>query len=222
MTNTNLSSRTPVVGYVDGYNVYHGLLSKEWQRFKWLDFRALFAELLEPGEDLAKVKYFTARGRGPEDSNRRQAIYLGALTSHSGTEVIYGRFTKGAPRQCSYCGNIFRPRCPRCERPDRRNQEKMTDVALGVNMVADAYEGLYAKAFLMTGDTDLIPAVRHVVDRLGKEVIVTPPPGRRSDALNEAASGVAHFPRRAFGRSQLPEVVTGAKGQEYCRPPEWA
>lgn len=222
MTNTNLSSRTPVVGYVDGYNVYHGLRSKGWQRFYWLDLRALLAELLKPGEDLATVKYFTARGRGPEDSNRRQAIYLRALTSHSGTEVIYGRFIKGVPWRCSYCSNILRLRCPRCKRPDRRNQEKMTDFALGVNMVADAYEGLYAKAFLMTGDTDLIPAVRHVVDRLGKEVIVTPPPDRQSDALNEAASGVAHFPHGAFRRSQLPEVVTGVKGQEYRRPPEWA
>ena len=220
MTNTNLSSRTPVVGYVDGYNVYYGLQSRGWKRFYWLDFRALFAELLEPGEELATVKYFTARGRGPQDSNRRQAIYLGALTSHSSVEVISGRFAKRSRRHCSYCG--VKLRCVSCKRSDRRNQEKMTDVALGVNMVADAYEGLYDKAFLMTGDADLIPAVRHVVDRLGKEVIVTPPPARRSDALNEAASGVAHFPQGAFGRSQLPEVVTGVKGQEYRRPAEWA
>lgn len=220
MTNTNLSSRSPVVGYVDGYNVYYGLQSKGWQRFYWLDFRALFAKLLEPGEELVTVKYFTARGRGPRDSNRRQAIYLGALVSHSGVDVISGRFAKRSRRHCSYCGDMLR--CSRCKHQDRRNQEKMTDVALGVSMVADAYEGLYAKAFLMTGDADLIPAVRHVVERLEKEVIVTPPPARRSDALNEAASGVAHFPQGAFGRSQLPEVVMGANGQEYRRPPEWA
>ena len=71
MTNTNLSSRSPVVGYVDGYNVYYGLQSKGWRRFFWLDWRALLSELLEPGEVLAAVKYFTARGRGPQDSNTR-------------------------------------------------------------------------------------------------------------------------------------------------------
>ena len=220
MTNTNLSSPSPVVGYVDGYNVYYGLQSKSWQRFYWLDLRALLSELLEPGEVLATVKYFTARRRGPQDSNSRQTIYLGALTSYSGVEVIYGKFAMRALRHCSYCGDILR--CPGCKHPARRNQEKMTDVALGVNMVADAYEGLYEKAFLMSGDSDFIPAVKHVVGRLGKEVIVTPPPGRRSDTLKRAASGVAHFPQGAFGRSQLPEVVTGDNGKEYRRPPEWA
>ena len=61
MTNTNLSSPSPVVGYVDGYNIYYGLRSKGWRRFFWLDLRALLSELLEPGEVLAAVKYFTAR-----------------------------------------------------------------------------------------------------------------------------------------------------------------
>ena len=198
----------------------YGLRSKGWRRFFWLDLRALFAELLEPGEVLVAVKYFTARGRGPQDSNRRQAIYLGPLISHTSAEVIYGRFDKGVPQPCFNCRGKLR--CLECKRPARRTQEKMTDVALGVNMVADAYEGLYEKAFLMTGDSDLIPAVKHVVGRLGKEVIVTPPPNRRSDALIKVASGVAHFPQGAFGRSQLPEVVTGDNGKEYRRPPEWA
>lgn len=97
----------------------------------------------------------------------------------------------------------------------------MTDVAIGVNLVADAYEELYDKAFLMTGDSDLIPAVKHVVDRLGKQVVVTPPPGRGADHLNEAASGVAHFSVGAFRRSRLPEVVMGSGGREYRRPAAW-
>ena len=220
MTNTNLSSRIPVVGYVDGYNVYYGLQSKGLRKFYWLDLWALLSELLEPGEDLEAVKYFTARRRGPQDSNTRQAIYLEALTSHAGVEVIYGKFAMRAPWHCSYCSDELH--CLKCKDPARRNQEKMTDVALSVNMVADAYEGLYEKAFLMSGDSDFIPAVKHVVDRLGKKVIVTPPPGRQLATLKKAASGVAYFPPGAFKRSQLPEVVTGAKGQEYRRPPEWA
>lgn len=220
MSEINPSSRSRVVGYVDGYNVYYGLLSKGWKRFYWLDLRALFTTLLLPGDELATVKYFTATGRGPQDSNRRQAIYLGALSSSGGVEVIKGRFAKRTRRHCSYCGNYLQ--CLQCGRSDRRNQEKMTDVALGVNLVADAYEGLYDKAFVMTGDSDLIPAVKHVVGRLGKRVVVTPPPGRRSDQLNEAASGVAYFSVGAFRRSQLPEVVAGSGGREYRRPAEWS
>ena len=219
MPEKNLSSPSRVVGYVDGYNVYYGLLTKGWKKFYWLDLRALFTTLLIPGDELVAVKYFTARGRGPQDSNRRQAIYLGALASSGGVDVISGRFAKRTRRHCSYCGNYLH--CLQCGRSDRRNQEKMTDVALGVNLVADAYEGLYDKAFLMTGDSDLIPAVKYVVGRLEKQVVVTPPPGRRSDHLNKVASGVAYFSVGALGRSQLPEVVAGSEGQEYRRPAEW-
>ncbi len=219
MSENHLSNRSRVFGYVDGYNVYYGLLSKGWKRFYWLDLRALFTTLLLPGDELVAVKYFTARGRGPQDSNRRQAIYLGALSSSGGVEIISGRFARRTRKHCSYCGNYLQ--CLKCERSDRRNQEKTTDVAIGVNLVADAHEGLYDKAFLMTGDSDLIPAVKHVVDRLGKRVVVTPPPGRRSDHLNEVGSGVAYFSVGAFRRSQLPEVVMGSGGREYRRPAAW-
>lgn len=57
---------------------------------------------------------------------------------------------------------------------------------------------------------------------MGKQVVVTPPPGRRSDQLNEATSGVAYFSVGAFRRSQLPEVVAGSGGREYRRPAEWS
>ena len=26
--------------YIDGYNLYYGLKSKEWRRYLWLDFRS--------------------------------------------------------------------------------------------------------------------------------------------------------------------------------------
>lgn len=114
MPEDNLSSPSRVVGYVDGYNVYYGLLTKEWKKFYWLDLQALFTTLLVPGDELVAVKYFTARGRGPQDSNRRQAIYLGALASSDRVEVIRGRFAKRTRRRCSYCGNYLR--CLQCKR----------------------------------------------------------------------------------------------------------
>ena len=42
-------------------NLYHGLKSKGWRRYYWLDLRRLVENLLRPGQRLVMVRYFTAR-----------------------------------------------------------------------------------------------------------------------------------------------------------------
>ena len=45
--------------YVDGYNLYYGLLRKS--RLKWLDLYALFKEhVLDDAAELVEVRYYTA------------------------------------------------------------------------------------------------------------------------------------------------------------------
>ena len=47
------------IAYVDGYNLYYGLLRKS--RHKWLDLYALFKDhLLDDAADLIEVRYYTA------------------------------------------------------------------------------------------------------------------------------------------------------------------
>ena len=41
-----------VIAYVDGYNLYHGLKAKNWQRFYWLNIPALAGHLLKPHQAL--------------------------------------------------------------------------------------------------------------------------------------------------------------------------
>ena len=70
------------VVYVDGYNLYYGLLRKT--TLKWLDLVALFRDqVLATEAELMQVRYYTAPVLGrmcdnPE-SPQRQRIYLQAL-----------------------------------------------------------------------------------------------------------------------------------------------
>jgi hypothetical protein len=65
--------------YVDGFNLYYGCL--KGSPYKWLDLDALSRTLL-PGDDIHRIRYFTARVSARPDNpacNRRQAVYLRAL-----------------------------------------------------------------------------------------------------------------------------------------------
>ncbi len=75
--------------YIDGYNLYYGLL--RGSRFKWLDLYALFEDhVLDAKAELLEVRYYTAPvlGRMCDDpqSPQRQRQYLQALRkTHPGT-----------------------------------------------------------------------------------------------------------------------------------------
>jgi len=47
-----------VVVYIDGFNLYYRALRKP--EYKWVNIQAL-AQALLPDDDIAKIKYFTAR-----------------------------------------------------------------------------------------------------------------------------------------------------------------
>ncbi len=69
--------------YVDGFNLYYSALRWRFPGCKWLDVRKL-AELLLPNDDIAEVKYFTARVSSEPDNpnqHRRQQSYLRALAA---------------------------------------------------------------------------------------------------------------------------------------------
>jgi hypothetical protein len=76
--------------YIDGSNLYYGLMSKGWGRFRWLDLHALDSRFAQDGHEVAGVKYFTARVTAPPDAAERQAVYLQALDRHQGVDIIEG------------------------------------------------------------------------------------------------------------------------------------
>ena len=87
-------------------------------------------------------------------------------------------------------------------------------------MLADAYENELEIAFLVSADSDQVPAVRRVRD-LGVQVVVWSPPRRKSDELVKEADAHLHFTRADLSQAQLPNPVSTRKGKELWRPEGW-
>jgi hypothetical protein len=129
---------TRVITYIDGFNLYFGLKSQNWERYLWLDVQALSKNLLRPDQTLAHTKYFTARISAPPDKVKRQNTYLDAIGTLQNTTVRFGHYLN-APRSCRNCGYVY-----------NAPQEKMTDVSIAVELLEDAFKDAFDTALLMT------------------------------------------------------------------------
>lgn len=75
------------------------------------------------------------------------------------------------------------------QHPDKSFHEKGVDVRIAVEMIRFGREGLYDTAYLVSSDTDLVPAVEEV-RRLGKNVHYVGFAKGQSFGLTRAANDV--------------------------------
>jgi uncharacterized LabA/DUF88 family protein len=202
-----------VITYIDGFNLYFGLRSKGWRRYYWLNVHQLSLALLKPGQQLDAVHYFTARiranGRNLDDM-RRQSLYLEALQTLPDTTLHFGHFLD-KPRECRQCGAQWMD-----------YEEKMTDVNIAVQILADAFDDRFDTALIISADSDLTTPVSKVRQRFpGKRVVIAEPPGRHSTALCNNASGYFTIGEAKLRASQFPDQVQRTDGFVLLRPTRW-
>ena len=202
-----------VAVYVDGFNLYYGLRSKDWRRYYWLDLRQLSAQLLKIGQQLVLVRYFTAGVFAePQDPDKpvRQNIYLEALETLPDFHIHKGYFVAKQQR-CAACGAVW-----------QTYEEKTTDVNIAVELLGDALDDGFDTAIVVSGDGDLAGPIREVRRRYPqKRIVVAFPPGRHSAGLRNAASAFFTIGRDALRDSQFPPQVTKADGYVLTRPQKW-
>ena len=141
-----------VAVYIDGFNLFYGIRSKGWRRYYWLDIYRLAQNLLIPDQSLAAVKYFTARIHDdPQDPGKRarQNAYLDALATLPSLSIHYGYFLPKT-RRCPYCDGAL-----------HTYEEKMTDVNISVELLADAYEDTFDTAIVISAGQRPIPSHNH-------------------------------------------------------------
>lgn len=202
-----------VAVYIDGFNVYHGLMDKGWGRYRWLDYVALMERFMLPHQELVLVKYFTSLMRHQPSTLLRQEEYLRALEARGGIEVIRGEF-EARKVKCRKCGEWY-----------KRPQEKKTDVNLATHLIVDGFDDRYDRVILMTADSDLVPAAKVVVGRLVKALVLLDPPRRHCNELVELAHAHLHVGKSWMARAQLPNPVeftnTRGKVKRLWRPDGW-
>jgi uncharacterized LabA/DUF88 family protein len=165
---------TPVCIYIDGFNLYHALLRFKDQRVKWLDLHALSHRIIRPKTEVIRlIYYFSAYADWLPGPMRRHEEYVKALTA-LGVTCILGHFKKKS-RSCHSCGASW-----------IAHEEKETDVSIGITLLNDAYKGLYERAYLVTRDSDLMPAIKMVRSEFPKkEIVAVAPPlmGHSNDLI---------------------------------------
>ena len=209
--------------YIDGYNLYYGLL--KGTAYKWLDIAA-FARMLLPGDhEVVSVKYFTSCTLTyPHDNAaiERQNIYLQALRTLKDVKVISGFFKKNKVLMPAY-----EDECKKCAVPQNgfvrvvRLEEKRSDVNLAVEMLLDAMQADIDCLGLVTGDADQVGTIEAARRRFGKTVSVFNPQKSISGHLKMAASYYKNIPRDLPAGCQLPDVIPyGKHGDRFIRRPD--
>ena len=77
----NIPQKERVIAYIDGFNLYFGMLNAGFDNCKWLNLKLLVNNLLQSNQELISVKYFTSRVGNNPDKQKRQATYIEALES---------------------------------------------------------------------------------------------------------------------------------------------
>ena len=70
-----------VIVYIDGFNLYFGLLEAGFVNCKWLNLNKLAHNLLQPNQEIIEIKYFTSRVSNNPGKQKRQSTYIEALES---------------------------------------------------------------------------------------------------------------------------------------------
>jgi len=201
---------------VDGFNLYHSIIEalevQPAASMKWLDLLALCRSYLSAiGRDatLERIFYFSALPEWRPDKMARQAIYVAALKT-TGVEVQLGRF-KEKEAMCFSCGATF-----------KRHEEKETDVAVAVKLMELFLLNACDTVVLVTGDTDLAPAIRTAKVRWPeKKVWALFPFGRHNAELKAIAHGHIKIKANAYLKSQIPNPIKISDAELLWKPTGW-
>jgi uncharacterized LabA/DUF88 family protein len=196
--------------YIDGFNVYHAIdKHQNYHKYKWLNYHDLAHRYMGGHDTLVCVKYFTAYAPWDAHKQARHMEYVRALES-VGVNVILGKFKKKTPK-CRKCGQHY-----------NTHEEKLTDVNIAIHMVNDAQNDRFDHAVIVSGDTDIVPAIEMVKNLFPeKEVHAVIPIGRKSEEMKNACHFNYKMSEAQLAACQFPPTVTCADGTIVSRPATW-
>ena len=155
---------------IDGFNVYHAIDDRpDLHRFKWLDYRSLAEKFVIGNDELVRVLWFTAYlYYKPEKAHKHQRLVK--ANQSRDVEVVFGLFRRKSRYVPQIGQKIWMP------------EEKRTDVNIAVRLLEMAYDDVYEKAIIVTGDSDMVPAIEAVRARYPeKRIGIVTPIGRRAE-----------------------------------------
>ncbi len=204
---TNKKQR--IIFYIDGFNFYFGLKSKNWRKYLWLDLVKFCSQFVRPHQELIEVNYFTAiqLSRGKQD---RQDLFISANKLNPLFQLHLGKFLVKEIRINNIIGKTF--------------EEKETDVRIAVKMIRDVVLDKCDVSILVSADSDLIPPIEFIREfKPHHKVFVYFPPARFSFDLKQKANSSLSLQNHEskFISSILPEEIKLPNGYVLKKPPKW-
>jgi uncharacterized LabA/DUF88 family protein len=209
---TNGPGMKRVMFFIDGFNVYHALADKKaYRKYLWLDYSALANCFVSPKDKIVDIFYFTAYATWNPKKVARHKMLVTAWRM-KGIEPVFGRF------------KLKDKNCPLCKKTYQTYEEKESDVNIAIKLFQAAINNDFDTAILISGDSDLLPAVNAVKQTFpAKQIGVIIPIGRSSFDLKNACDFHMKVKQKHLKSSQLPDkiVLDASKGTTIERPPHW-
>ena len=204
------------VFFVDGFNLYHALdytlqgpKHFRYRRYKWLNLHKLASLYVGRLDSLEKVILFTALATWDSGKVARHKLFIRA-NENAGVEVVYGEF-KRKDKHCHLCGKKY-----------QSFEEKQTDVNIALSLFSLAVSDGYDRAVIVSGDTDLIPAIKAVRASFPqKQIGVVIPIGRSSEDLLKHADFRFHMREQHLASSRFPDQIVLADDFTLECPVTW-
>jgi len=207
-----------VIFLIDGFNLYHSIVDirnhHKGLLVKWLNIYSLcrsFLPIIGVGSTLGKIYYFSAYANHLKDPGvtQRHADYIECLKS-AGIEPILGRF-KCKTVDCPVCNSVF-----------VKHEEKETDVAIATKLLEVLTLKQCETVVLVTGDTDLVPAIKTAKSLFpGNTVLFAFPFARKNKELANIAPNSFKIHVNSYMNNQLPNPVVLSGGKTIFKPSDW-
>lgn len=200
-----------IYSYVDGYNLYHGMMDKNnsipddksefpLRKYLWLNLYSFILSYFQKYYTLEKIHYFTAPVRDNPSSLRRQEIYLKALESIPHLEIHMGKHVISGGKY----------------------SEKQTDVKIALQMYIDAINEDVDCIVLVSADSDQVPTIKKIIElNKGIEIRAIFPPSRKSDDLRKIIRICHKTKYKRLRAHQFPNSVSTDKFT-VNKPKEWS
>jgi hypothetical protein len=113
-------------------------------------------------------------------------------------------------------------RCPHCGRVNVRHEEKETDVAVAAKLLELFVTDECDSVVLVTGDTDVAPAVRTAARLFPqKRVCFAFPYRRKNKELAQLVKTCFHIKKEAYARFQFADPLRLPDGTSIVKPTSW-
>jgi hypothetical protein len=201
--------------YIDGYNLYHGMMDGTYiipnddskpalRKYLWLNLPSFIASYLARSYRIEQLHYFTAPVLNNPDSIIRQKKYWKALESYPNVKIHLG---KHLPYRNSY-------------------SEKQSDVRMALQMYQDARDNQPNCMVILSADSDQVPTLETII-RLNRNIEFRAvfPPCRGSDDIRALIPLCHKTDYKRLRSHQFPDQVEYERDGQLIsvqRPIEWA